>query len=120
MHRSCATLLLLPLLACGGGIDGTWEGECVYDDDNGVELNLTLEASGGDASGSVIGAFDTLGYLYIRNGDIFGDASSGSVDLNLEFEDGVDLQVTGERDGDIIVGTCEGDGVSGELELERG
>lgn len=116
------SVLLLPLLvACGAsGAEGSWEGRCEYDADNGVDLVIDLTTSGKDAGGSAVGAFDTFGYLDILDGSITGSVSGSSLDINIEFEDDTELDIVAERDGDEISGECsDSNGNEGDLELER-
>jgi hypothetical protein len=119
--KRLSSLLLLPLVACGAsGTSGSWEGVCEFDEENSVDIVMELETDSGDLVGSVVASFDTLGYLYIRSGDVSGTTSGSTVDLNLDFEDGAELDLSGEQDGDVMDGTCTDGDREGDLELERG
>ena len=117
MSRLVSLLIFLPMMACGSA-DGTWEGECVIDDTT-IEMQLELTVQGSDASGDAIAGFDDAGYLVFADGDISGTVKGGTLELELDFENGTTLSIQAEQDGDAIDGSCENDAGDGDLELDR-
>lgn len=118
-HRS-ALLLSFFLVACGGGsAEGTWEGRCDYDPDNGVDLLIEITDGGNEARGTAVGAFDTFGYLDIQDGTVAGTVKGSTFEINIEFDNDVELDIIAEIDGDVIEGDCSDSfGNEGDLELE--
>lgn len=118
MSRPAFLLVFIPLMACGGGASGTWDGECVIDDTT-IDMQLELTVEGGEASGDVVAGFDDAGYLVFADGKITGSVKGNTLDLELDFENGAALSISAEQDGDIVDGSCENESGDGELELDR-
>lgn len=120
-----AALFCLPLIACGGGsVVGDWEGECAYEVSGQLfsfDVSLEIEDV---KKGDINGTGEVVDTNDLRSTGVIDGVRDGSdVDLEIEFEDGINdgdvFVISGEVSGREITGDCSLGGLAGDIELER-